>query len=123
MLLSALSLAAVLQVTPPVTLRGYRAPRRSIDATQSVDTLTLPLPKWAKAAKAPRVPVRRFTKAPPAAFVRDPMMANCHTARQLVGHPETLQVQPLAKMPKAHGERAVARLVDGCPVAVLIAQR
>jgi hypothetical protein len=39
------------------------------------------------------------------------------------GHPETLTVQPLSKMSKAHGERAVARLVDGCPVAVVIAER
>ncbi len=130
MLLSALALAAVLQTTPVAGEKSYLLQQKPFDTAQRVDQLRMPFPKKAKPMTgegapqrffAPRAP-RRVFKAPPATFVHAPMMANCHVAPQVVGHPETLQVQPLSKMPKARGERAVARLVDGCPVPVLIAQ-
>ncbi len=54
----------------------------------------------------------------------NPQTVNCRSsAPELVGNPESLKAHPLSKMPKAYGERAVARMVDGCPVPVLIAQR
>lgn len=120
MLLSALTLAAMLQAAPEIGMTG-----------QPVGELTIP--RKAKSVFLDKAPARSrfvfpapgaFRHAPPLGFVRGPQAAGCrNNGLDQAGHPETLTVQPLSKMPKAHGELAVARLVDGCPVAVLIAQR
>ncbi len=152
MLLSALTLAAMLQAAPmaapmatsvavpqaapAVGLKGYLLQRKPFNTADQVDQLRMPLakrahrmsPEAALALAARRSATPRQSKlAPPRRplnFVRGPQMANCENhGLERAGHPEAPQAQPLSKMPRAHGERAVARLVDGCPVAVLIAQR
>jgi hypothetical protein len=132
MLLSALTLAAMLQVAPEVGLAGHLNEQRLSEA-QPVGELTIP--RKAKPAFVDRAPARSISwqdrkmswrarkPTPQLGFVRGPQAAGCRKGLEQAGHPETLQVQPLSKMPRAHGELAVARLVDGCPVAVLIAQR
>jgi hypothetical protein len=138
MLLSAMIFAAALQAAPvAVAQEGYLVPDRPAAATQSLDQLVLPLPRT-RATTAAKAQARAMRFAPSTrrhdaktlpplqkpTFVRDPQMVGCDPNKlQRAGDPEALKVQPLSKMPRAHGERAVARLVDGCPVAVMIAQR
>lgn len=121
MLLSALTLAALLQAAPTATSvvipeaapivgqMGYLLRRKPFDPTQRVDHLRMRSPKTARPAKA-------LLK------VKSPRVRCDSNELSRASHPETLTAQPLSKLPKAHGERAVARLVDGCPVPVLIAQ-
>jgi len=127
MFLSALALAVTLQAVPEISLKGYLvAPSVVGRATQSVGELILPLPRKA----ADPTPARRFRTAspsvfkakprPPARFLSNPHIAGCNAAPQFAANPQTLTLQPLSKMPKAHGERAVSRLIDGCAVAVPI---
>jgi hypothetical protein len=150
MLLSALTLAALLQIapaaastaptviipeaTPVVGQKGYLLQRRPFNTVDRVDQLRMPFAKHSRAMSPEAARAQRFVspslklkpqrKRPPVGFVRNPQMVSCDTnGLTRAGHPETATVQPLSKMPKAHGERAVARLVDGCPVAVMIAQR
>lgn len=128
MILSALAFAAALQAAPDITLKGHPLGMRPADRTQPVGELTV-APRKARARFV--APPRTFKLALPRArrlaskkdFVVDPQMVNCKSnGPELVSSSEKLRAVPLAKMPKAHGERAVARLVDGCPVAVTIAQ-
>ena len=127
MLLSALAFAAALQAAPLADQQGVLLKHEPFDWAQPHKKRPLSSPKalpWTVEEARARVAKRaRFKPPTPRDFVVNPQRTNCKTAPQLVGHPETLTVQPLSKMPKAHGERAVARLVDGCPVAVMIAQR
>lgn len=122
MLLSALTFAALLQTAPVVGHKGYLLEQKPYETSQSVDQLRMPFPKTRR--PAPPRPPRKLTFAPrpKLSFVRGPQ-AHCRSAApQPVGHPETLMVEPLSKMPMARGEWAVAHMVDGCPVAVLIKQ-
>jgi len=128
MLLSALTFAAMLQAAPEMGLTGHLDGQRSSAGAQPVGELVViphaAKPATVKGARALSWSRRAFKPAPPLGFVRGPQAPGCrNNGLEHAGHPETLEVQPLSKMPKAHGERAVARLVDGCPVAVLIAQR
>lgn len=145
MLLSALILATALQAAPvaPALVIPEAAPvvghtgallaRKPFDPAQRVDQLTMRLPKAARPKAVDEARARPFTSPssktkrsprPPLNFVRNPQMADCgRNGLENAGHPDTPAVQPLSKMPEAHAERAVVRLVDGCPVAVLIAQR
>lgn len=120
MLLSALTLAIALQAAPvaptvvipdAAPIAGRNGPplaRKSLDTAQGVDQLRMRSPK-ARRAKV---------------FVVKPPGTSCDSkGLSRASHPEALTAQPLSKMPEAHAERAVVRLVDGCPVAVLIAQR
>ena len=69
-------------------------------------------------------PAGAVSPRPSTGFVIGPQARGCkRTAPELVGKPDALTAQPLTKMPMAHGEWAVARLVDGCPVAVPIVRR
>lgn len=132
MLLSALALAAALQATPDIALKGYPLGERAKPAGE----LTI-APRKVKSVLLHQAPERSRFIAPPRRtfklgpprplpkkdFVVNPQTVNCRsTAPELVSSSETLQAVPLSKMPKARGERAVARMVDGCPVPVLIAQ-
>jgi hypothetical protein len=151
MLLSALALAALLQVAPmapsaaptvvipeaaPVIGRkGYLLQRQPFTA-DGVEQLRMPLAKRHRAMSpeaardfaarrppTPRRPKLQSSPWPPRGFVRGPQATNCKTiAPEPAGDPETLKSQPLSKMPKARLEKAVVRLVDGCPVPVLVAQ-
>lgn len=129
MLLSALTLAAMLQAAPEIGLTGHLNGQRLSDRTQPVGELVVP--RKAKSVVLDKAPAparalswRARKPTPPLGFVRGPQAAGCkNNGLEQAGHPETLKVQPLSKMPRARGEHAVARLVDGCPVAVLIAQR
>lgn len=146
MLLSAMTLAALLQAAPAMATAvvipeaapvaghtGYLFRRKPSDTDQRVDQLRMRLPKAAGPKAADEAGARRFASPsskmkPPRRsrpdFVRNPQMASCdRDGLTNAGHPDTPEVQPLSKMPKAHAERAVVRLVDGCPVPVLIAQR
>lgn len=125
MFLSALALAALLQTAPNAGQQGYVFNGSLSDKGQPIEKRTLPRVSQSIPWSIQVYPVRRrfAYKRPPLGFVRNPQMTDCKDAApQPVGHPEALQAQPLSQMPKAHGERAVARLVDGCPVAVLVAQ-
>ncbi len=126
MFLSALTLAALLQAAPlvelPPTPHVQLPPPPAVKMTRGARQLeawqTKPLETW----RAPRTFKPR--PLPKKGFVVNPQTANCRSsAPELVGNRESLKAHPLSKMPKAHGERAVARMVDGCPVPVLIAQR
>jgi hypothetical protein len=125
MLLSALALAAALQAAPNAGQQGYVFNDNLSDTAQPIEKRTLPrvsqsIP-WAIQAYPVRSSGRLAYKRPPMGFVRNPQMVNCKsTGPELVASSERLQALPLSKMPKARGERAVARLVDGCPVAVPI---
>ncbi len=126
MLLSALAFAAALQAAPMADQQGALLKHEPFDWARPHKKPALSSPEfrpWTPEGARFRVAKRGNFKPTPRDFVVNPQMTNCKTAPQLVGHPETLTVQPLSKMPEAHGERAVARLVDGCPVAVMIAQR
>lgn len=113
MLLSAFALAALLRAAPaaPAATIPEAARPKPVD-----EALARPF-------ASPPSRVKRLPRPAPG-FVRNPQMADCDRNRlENAGHPDIPAVQPLSKMPKAHAERAVVRLVDGCPVAVLIAQR
>ena len=144
MVLSALTLVALLQaapVAPSVVIpeaapvigqKGYLLQRKPFDPTQRVDQLRMPFPKVAHAATPEEVRARRYVspslkmKPPrrsPPDFARRSQMVSCdNNGLSHAGHPETLTAQPLSKMPKARLEKAVVRLVDGCPVPVVVAQ-
>lgn len=125
MLLPALAFAVALQATPEIGLKGHLNGVRVADRAQPVGELTVTPRKVRVVEAAPRTahPRRTFKPQPRLGFVRNPQMADCRTdGLELAGNPEMLKAQPLSKLPKAHGERAVVRLVDGCPVAVMIAQ-
>ena len=140
MFFSALTLAAVLQAAPVVIpeapaiggRKGYLLQRGPYDPNQRVDQLRLPAPKRAHPATPEEVRARRYvappfkmkpSRRPRPDFVRHPQMVSCDSnGVSRAGHPDAPTAQPLSKLPKAHGERAVVRLVDGCPVSVLIAQ-
>lgn len=128
MILSAFAFAAALQAAPDITLKGYPLGMRPADRAQPVGELTVaPRKQRVWAVAPPRtfklVPPRTRPPTPKKDFVVNPQMVNCKSiGPELVSSSEKLRAVPLAKMPKAHGERAVARLVDGCPVAVTIAQ-
>jgi hypothetical protein len=146
MLLSALAIAALLQASPAaltltipdaapvVGQKHHLLQRRPFNSESRVDQLRMPYARrphaiTAEAARAlasgrPATPRRPKFQPSPQGFVRGPLMPDCdRNGLTSAGHPETQTVQPLSKMPNAHAERAVVRLVDGCPVAVLIAQR
>jgi len=145
MLLSALILAAALQAptgaptlvipdaAPVVGHSGALLRRKPFDPAQRVDQLTMRLPKAPRPKPVDEARAQRFASPsskprPPGRtrldFVRNPQMANCGgNGLTRAGYSDTPGVQPLSKMPEAHAERAVVRLVDGCPVAVLVAQR
>jgi hypothetical protein len=128
MLLSAVFFAAALQAAPEIGLTGRLNGQPPSARAQPVGELIVvpraAKPATVKEARALSWSRRAFKPAPPLGFVRGPQAPGCrNNGLEQAGHPETLTVQPLSKMPKAHGELAVARLVDGCPVAVLIAQR
>lgn len=120
MLLSALTLAAMLQaapaaasvvipeVAPVVGQKGHLLQRKPFDPAQRVDQLTMRSPQVAR-------PVKAFK-------AKAPRVSCDSNGPSRASHPEPLMAQPLSKLPKAHGERAVARSVDGCPVSVLIAR-
>ena len=125
MFLSALTLAAMLQAAPEISLKGLpRAPR----LPGPVGELAMPLPPKAKlaaaadAARARRLIQPSFVRKPRAraALLPNPHIAGCNPPPQHAAGSETPKLQPLSKMPNAHGERAVSRLVDGCAVAVPI---
>ena len=127
MFLSALALAVTLQAVPEISLKGYLSAPRLLDRTaQSVGDLILPLPRRAADPARPRrfkIASQSVFKAkprPPAGFLSNPHISGCNAPPQFAANPEALKLQPLSKMPKAHGERAVSRLVDGCAVAVPI---
>ena len=144
MLLSALTLAALLQAapaTPPAAIpeapsvagqKGYLLQRGPYDPNQRVDQLRLPAPKLAHPATPDEVRARRYrspmfkvkpSRRPRPDFARHPQMVSCDSnGLSRAGQPETLRTQPLSKLPGAHLERAVVRLVDGCPVTVMVAQ-
>jgi hypothetical protein len=112
-----------------MALKGYVIGERPASRAQSVGELTIAPRKAMPRLPAPPqmrsrfTPSRTFKRAGPKDFVVNPQMANCRgEGPELIANAEMLQGQPLSKMPKARGERAVARLVDGCPVAVTIAQ-
>jgi|GEM_PF-2417617 len=131
MFLSALTFAALLQAAPVAGQKGYLLQQKPFETGQRVDQPRLPFPRKSKSAmgEAERAfPPTRIGQAaspfPKKRIIRSPMTPGCGSEPlQRAAHPEVVQVQPLSKMPQAHGELAVARLVDGCPVAVLIAQR
>lgn len=132
MLLSALTFAVALQAAPDLALKGYSVSARG---TQPVGELTV-APRKGKSLLLHVAPERARFIAPPRAaklnpsrrpakkdFVVNPQMVNCKSnGPEPVASSEKLRAVPLSKLPRAHGERAVARLVDGCPVAVTIAQ-
>ncbi|USQ95571.1 hypothetical protein [Caulobacter sp. RL271] len=130
MLLSALALAALLQTAPVEGQKGYLLQHQPFDWAHPAKKRTLPFSKQAQAftieaarARDARRGTFRRPPQPRKTFVVNPQMVNCKSnGPELVASSETPRLQPLSKMPKAHGERAVARLVDGCPVAVTIAQ-
>lgn len=117
MFLSALALTALLTAQPVVS------------GATPVGELNLRPPEIASgAAKAKRPPITwsrdssRARKVRSAFagrdFVLNPQGANCESALRMASRPAASEAQPLSKMPSAHLEFAVARLVDGCPVAV-----
>ena len=131
MFLSALSLAAVLQVAPVIVPETPLLTPRTSPATTAVDVLDLQpgkparmtpgkaitlSPQRSMASEARRAAIRRHY-APPT-FVRGPIA--CRKSVEYAGNPDGLALQPLSKMPKARLEYAVARTIDGCPVAAPI---
>ncbi len=128
MFMSAVLFAAALQAAPEIGLKGLRPSDRALSVGElSVaprtrgSSLLHRSPAQLPFTAQSRGPFRIAPKPPKKGFVYNPQMANCRSAApELAGRPERLQAQPLSKMPEARGERAVARLVDGCPVAVLI---
>lgn len=141
MLLSALTLAALLQAAPMAVIpeaapvvggRGHLLHDKPYVIGQPVDQPRVPFRKKSHAWMGEEAftrftaPSQRRTKrAPPVKrdFAFNPQTVNCRSdALQKAARLDTLKIQPLSKLPKAHGERAVARLVDGCPVPVLVAQ-
>jgi hypothetical protein len=132
MLLSALILAAALQAAPPVAGQtGYLPQRGPFETDQSVAQPRQPFHRKIKPS-AGRAIARildpsldaPFKATPPRAVARNPMMASCgRHGLERAGGSQTPTVQPLSRMPPARAEYAVARLIDGCPVASPIAQR
>jgi hypothetical protein len=127
MLLSALTFAAMLQAAPDLGLNSLRAPRLA-DGSRPVGELAMPLlPKARRAAveearaKAIRPAFVRKPRAR-APLLPNPHIAGCNPPPQYAANPDRLPLQPLSKLPKAHGERAVSRLVDGCAAPVMIEQ-
>jgi hypothetical protein len=153
--LSALALAALLQIAPmapsaaapaapavvipeaaPVIGRkGYLLQRQPFNPDQRVDQLRMPFakrahpmsPEAARALAAGRSVASsrklRQPRQPQQKFVTNPLLSTCGIhGLERAGHLETPTTQPLSKMPKARLEKAVVRLVDGCPVPVLVAQ-
>lgn len=132
MFLSALTLAALLQATPVAGQKGYLLQREPFEAGQRVDQPRLPFHRKVRPATDevasrfadPLKPSPSTTAPRRRVVVRDTLMATCgRYGLEKAVVAETLKAQPLSKMPEAHGERAVARLVDGCPVAVPVVQR
>jgi hypothetical protein len=137
MSLSALALAALLTAQPltaePLTaepLAGEASKSLTSGAT-SVSELHLRAPRvasqntkakrppivWSRDPSGPR-PARAFVGRRD--FVIYPLGANCKSALQKARGAAVAETQPLSKMPNGHLEFAVARLVDGCPVAAVM---
>ncbi len=135
MFLSAITLAALLQAAPVAGETSFLLQRWSFETGQRVDQLRLPAPKVRRSAPllegaflpAPRSPPRitwRKATPSPLGFVRGPGTARCiNNAPETVASTDALTAHPLSEMPDARGERAVARLIDGCAVPVLVEQR
>lgn len=137
MFLSALSLVAALQVASVVVPETPLLAPRSYEATKTTDRLELQPRKstWMTPAKAhalsqqrvmashanraalARMAATRRHYSPPT-FVRGPTA--CDKGFEYAGNPEGQALQPLSKMPMARLEYAVARTIDGCPVAAPI---
>lgn len=125
MSLSAIALTALLtaQPLPPEPLAAHSL----TSGTTPVGELYLRAPKvGSQAVKAKRAPINwaRGSSKPKKTFGRKdfflyPQGPNCRSALQKA-RGAAAEVQPLSKMPSAHLEFAVARLVDGCPVPVLM---
>jgi hypothetical protein len=125
MLLSALTLGALLQAAPLVEIPPAPHVQLPPPPKATMTRGARQLEAWQTAPWETGRASRTFKARPlpRKSFVVNPQTANCRAAPELVGNPESLKAHPLSKMPRGHGERAVARMVDGCPVPVLIAQR
>ena len=110
MLLSALTLAAMLQAAPG----GVRVLR---------DPTTADAAREASEREGRRRPftTRSWPRAQPAKFLRSPVPCR-KNGLERAGHPEALKAKPLGELPMAYVEYAISRTVDGCPVSVLVAQ-
>ena len=130
MSLSALGLAAALltaqPIAPPTTAPRPLANQSPTSDATSVGELHLRSPRAHRAPRAARPPISwsytpskaRGVPLPARGFVIYPLAENCRSGLSVARGPAAEKMQPLSKMPSGHLELAVARLVDGCPVAV-----
>lgn len=114
MLLSALAFAAALQAAPMVELppapRVQLPPPPSAKVTRGAKQLEAWQARTMRMVNCNRFGVQRAQGASP-----EPPSSAEALARRSSG-----KAQKLGEMPAAHGERAVLRTVDGCPVATPI---
>lgn len=119
MSLSAIALTALLAAqpltsgAPPLGELHLRAPKVG---SQAVKAKRPPI-TWTRDSAQARKALSAFARRD---FVLNPMGANCESVLRKARDSGTTEIQPLSKMPSAHLEFAVARLVDGCPVAALM---
>lgn len=128
MFLSALTLAAALQATPAAGQKGYLLQRKPFETAQRVDQPRLPFPKRSsmtpeqrerlRAAGLMEKPVQMPKKVRRVAVPACALPPLEYTAKR-----EPVSPRKLGDLPQAHGERAVLRKLDGCPVATPITLR
>lgn len=134
MLLSALAFAAALQAAPVTGQKGYLIQRRPFEVGQRVDQPRLPFPKRRPMTREELERMRdaglreRPVQRPKPGFksqrVAQSLTPSCaappleYTAKR-----EPVLPRKLGDLPRAHGERAVLRTLDGCPVPALVAMR
>lgn len=144
MFFSALTLAVLLQtapaapVAPPAPVpgkRGYLLQQEPFDPSRPLEKNSGPFvkpthrltPDEARAlgsVGALRMRPPRKARPPqprPRQFALGPAASCKKITPERVAKTDDLKRQPLSKMPMARTEYAVARTVDGCPVAVLVA--
>ena len=119
MSLSAIALTALLTAQ---ALPQPLAAQSLTSGVPSVGELHLRAPKAPRAARPPISwsPTPSKARRPPLVargFVIYPMGENCKSGLSVARGSAAGETQPLSKMPNSHLEFAVARLVDGCPVA------
>ena len=122
MLLSALTLAAALQATPfvefpatplakpPAKARPRFVPRETLLSDRQVEAWKAQLDRTARCgANGLQKALGATPEAPPSA--------------KILAKRSSSPLKRLGDLPPAHGEWAVARTVDGCPVSTPIVQR
>lgn len=128
MFLSALALAAALQA-PPVNGQQVLLQRRPFEVGQRVDQLRAPFPRPPSRTRG-ELELRRA-----AGLEEKPVQFKSHRVAgralpacarppfEYAAKREEATPRKLSDLPPAHGERAVLRKVDGCPVSTPIIAR